>query len=289
MSSFEASNLVTLLLIEEDCQKNLQISCSDTDVSQDIRIIRSIEDNDSLNVGWDFFLTGDFVDKKYSSLVIDVMHHIIEILYSCYVASATMGSSLRNDKPVSKVSAVSDMRIDLLQDHGQTEEEGSSQGLFGEELDRVVSSLEMVSHHLCLVLHDIFIDVVDLTKHLLEPVNDTLDLSGILLVEVVSHSSNEQVPVISAVCKLNPIVGQSEVIQDDRDLSDVALDANIDVHYSLGQLSNVSFEGHVQEEHVLQFANVVLVKVVATNIVSQSCASIHLSQGILVLVIALKV
>ena len=105
----------------------------------------------------------------------------------------------------------------------------------------------MISHHLSLVLHDILIDVVDFTKHLLESVNDTLDLPGILLIEVVSHSSNEQVPVISAVSKLDPIVGQSEVIQDYRDLSDVALDANVDVHYSLGQLSNVGFESHVQE------------------------------------------
>ena len=97
MSSFEACNLITLLLIEEDCQKNLEVSCSDTDVSQDIGIIRSIKDYDSLNVGRDFFLTSDFVDKKNSSLVIDVMHHIVEILYSRNITSASMRSSLRND------------------------------------------------------------------------------------------------------------------------------------------------------------------------------------------------
>lgn len=132
------------------------------------------------------------------------MHNIPQDWHSFNIASATMSSTLTDNEPVTKMSTVSNMRINLFQDHGQTEEQGSSQCLLREKSDSIVLSLEMSSHHLSFLLHDIGKDIIDLSKCLLESVDDTLDLSGVVLVHVFSVHPSKDFPVISAVFEFTP-------------------------------------------------------------------------------------
>lgn len=132
------------------------------------------------------------------------MHNISQDRHSFNIASATVSSTLTDNEPVTKMSTVSNMRINLFQNHGQTEEQSSSQCLLREKSNSVVSSLEMSSHHLSFLLHDFGKDIIDLSKSLLESVDDTLDLSGVVLIHVFRVHPSKDFPVISAVFEFAP-------------------------------------------------------------------------------------
>jgi hypothetical protein len=61
------------------------------------------------------------------------------------------------------------------------------------------------------------------------------------------------------------------------------------VHYPFSELSGVSLKGKIKEENVLELLDVVLVQVVVAQVLSQSQHSLHLSQGIMILVIVLDI
>ena len=191
--------IVTSVFVEVDDKENFEISCTDTDVSQDIWVVTGVQNYDCLNVCWNFFLTGDLLDKENRSLGIGLVHNIPQDWHSFNIASATMCSTLTDDEPVAEMSTVSNMRINLFQNHGQTEEQCSSQCLLREKSNSIVLGLEMSSHHLSFLLHDFGKDIIDLSKSLLESVDDTLDLSGVVLIHVFRVHPSKDFPVISAV------------------------------------------------------------------------------------------
>ena len=80
---------------------------------------------------------------------------------------------------------------------------------------------------------------------------------------------DDVVPVISHVLEFFPVVGKDQVAEDQRYLSDIALEADVNVHYLLSQLSKVAFEAEIQEENVFQLLGVASVKVVVAQVRSE--------------------
>jgi hypothetical protein len=112
----------------------------------------------------------------------------------------------------------------------------------------------------------LIVSVIDLTERLLQSIDYTLDFSGIILVEISRHHSDKQVPVVSTICELYPVVGKAEIVENDRNLPNVGLEADIDVHDSLGQLSRVALKGKIKEKHVLELLDIVSIEMVAAEV-----------------------
>ena len=55
----------------------------------------------------------------------------------------------------------------------------------------------------------------------------------------------------------NPLVGEAEVVQNDRDFADILVEPNIDVHDLFRQLPRVGLEAQIQELDFFQLLGVV--------------------------------
>jgi hypothetical protein len=62
MSSFETHKVIAFVGVEKDSEQDFQVSCSDTDVSKYVRVVRSVENHDGLNVGWHLFLSSNLLN-----------------------------------------------------------------------------------------------------------------------------------------------------------------------------------------------------------------------------------
>lgn len=285
----ESLEVFALSLVEQDGQKDFEVSGSDTDVSQNIWVVTGVHDDDGLDVGRHFFLSCDLVDQKHAPPLVSVVHHVSQSRHHFNVASRAVASALRNDEPVAQVSALSHMRVDLLENHGKTEEKRASKHLLRKELHRPVGSLEGAAHEFSFGLHHVLKDIVYLAESLLHSVDDRLDLPGIVLSQVFREWDHNLFPVVSQVPQFGPLVGKAQVLEDDEHLSDVSLEPDVVVHDSLCEASEVLLQTQVQEHDVLELLSVALVEVVVDQIGSQVVDPVHLPQHVVVTKVPLQV
>ena len=83
------------------------------------------------------------------------------------------------------MSALSDLGIDLLKNHGETEEESASEDLLREYLVGFLGETELLPHQLTLILEDMLDLVIDLAERLLDTIGNTFYFLGIFLVHTL--------------------------------------------------------------------------------------------------------
>ena len=91
-----------------------------------------VEENNSLHVAGHFLFSSDLVDQQDRSLLKGVEHHVRQVGDSGRIATAAIASASADHEPIAEVRLASDMGLDLLQDHRQTEEERTSEELLSE-------------------------------------------------------------------------------------------------------------------------------------------------------------
>ena len=101
------------------------------------------------------------------------------------IAPATNRFTLTYNKPVAEVSALSDFGIDLLKNHGKTEEKSAAENLLREYLVGFLGETELFSHELSLILEDMLDLVIDLAERLLDTIGNTFDFFGVFLVHTL--------------------------------------------------------------------------------------------------------
>lgn len=109
-------------VFEADSEHDLEVTGSDTHMSKDIWEVSSINQNDGLYIGRDFLLSIYFFTQKDGPSFIGLVHDFLKVFNLLDITPATNRFSLAYDKPVAEVSALSDLGIDLLKNHGETEE-----------------------------------------------------------------------------------------------------------------------------------------------------------------------
>ena len=123
--------------------------------------------------------------------------------------------------------------------------------------------------------------IVDLAQRLLDAVGDTLDLLGVFLIDPLGgERGNEFLPVVLTYLEFDPLIGECKVAQYNGGLADIALEPDVNVHYSLSEQAKVNLEAQVQEHDVLQLSGVMPIQVVLIQIVAESSHSIHLPEGV---------
>ena len=105
-------------VFEADSEHDLEVAGSHTHMSKDIGEVSSIYKNDGLYVGGDFLLSIYFFTQEDGPSFIGLVHDFLKVLDLLNITPATNRFSLANDKPVAEVSALSDLGIDLLKNHG---------------------------------------------------------------------------------------------------------------------------------------------------------------------------
>lgn len=184
-------------------------------MSQNVGIIGRIQHNNGFDIGGHLLFASDLLHQQNGALAVDLMHDVSQNWHPLNMPSASKTAALTNNEPVAKISAGSHMWINSLENHGQTEEQSASQHLLRKERHRKLIGFEVCSHHLGLRLHDILIEIGNLSECLLDPVNHTFDLSGVVFEHALRQLLHEHLPVVSAVPELDPLVGEAEVVQDD--------------------------------------------------------------------------
>ena len=94
MAVGHGSQVVALALVKEHRQKDLEVPCSNTHMCQDVRIISRVHDYDGLDVGRDFLLTRDLVNKKNTSSLVLFVHHVGKSRHDLDVATGAMATAL---------------------------------------------------------------------------------------------------------------------------------------------------------------------------------------------------
>ena len=145
------------------------------------------------------------------------------------------------------------------------------------------------AHNLSLALHYFVKHFIHLSKRRLESIDDTIDIPYVVFVHASRRRLSKGVPVIPAVLELWPQVGQSQVLQDDANFSDVGLKADIMVHDLLGELPHVGLQAEVQEENVIQLLRVWVIVMVVNQIRAEIQSSLHLAKDIVILKVLLQV
>ena len=146
------------------------------------------------------------------------------------MSPASETAPLTNNEPVPEIGAGSHVWINSLENHGQTEEQSASKHLLRKERHGKLVSFEVGTHHFGLLLHDILVEISNFSERLLDPVDYTFDLSGIIFKHVLCQLLHEHLPIVSAVSELDPLVGEAEVVQNDGDFADILVEPNIDMH-----------------------------------------------------------
>lgn len=186
-------------VFEADSEHYLEVAGSDTHMSKDIREVSSINQNNGLYVGGDFLLSIYFFTQKDGPSFIGLMHDFLKVLYLLNIAPATNRFSLAYDKPVAEVSALSDLGIDLLKNHGETEEESATENLLREYLIGFLGKTELLPHELALILEHMLDLVIDLPERLLDTIGNTFDLFGVFLVHTLrGQGENQLLPIFLA-------------------------------------------------------------------------------------------
>ena len=116
-------HVLDLRLVETHYEHRLQVAGTHTHVSQHVRVIGTVYQDNSLYVGRHFLLSIDFFAHQYGPLLVHIEHDFAEVLDFLRVPPAPMRSALTDHQPVAQVGVLPDLRVDLLHDHRQRKEQ----------------------------------------------------------------------------------------------------------------------------------------------------------------------
>ena len=89
------------LVIKRDSKHNFEVSCSNTNMRENIRIISAINKHDTLNILWNLFFSVNLFTEKHSSSMVDLVHDIFQMLNMLNITPTSMRTTLADNMPIS--------------------------------------------------------------------------------------------------------------------------------------------------------------------------------------------